>query len=191
MFFGEKEDKELDFDTFKGFLIQLRDAVLKIQFTMIAEDDGTVSARDYAMNLASYGNLRNMSDYLTRVEKLRNHPARITFEEYHAFNTVLESLSEINFALSSFVSMGEPFTKSQLRRAAFAAADVKLSDDILDVVFFLFDKDGDGKLDYHEFVGVLEGRQSFGFSKPRDSGFVRFASCLKHCWEDENYNTTP
>lgn len=190
MFFGPDGKKELGFDTFRSFLTELRDAVLQVQFEMIASGDGTVSARDYAMSLASYGNLRHMKDYLTRVEKLKDNAARISFEEYRSFNTVLESLTEINFALSSFISMGEPFTKSELRRAALAAADVNLSDDLLDVVFTLFDKDGDGKLDYHEFVGVLEGRQSFGFSKPRDSGFVRFTTCLKNCFENENYNCT-
>merc|ERR1712137_512332 len=189
-FFGEDGKDELDFERFEKFLTDLRTAVLQVQFRMIEGKDGTISARDYATNLASYGNLRHMSEYLSRAAKLRNNPARITFEEYQAFNTVLESLTEINFALSSFVSMGEPFTKEQLRRAALAVADVHLSDNLLDIVFFLFDKDGDGLLDYHEFVGVLEGRQSFGFSKPRDSGVVRFTTCLKQCWEEENYNYT-
>ena len=187
-FFGEDGQTELSYDQFHEFLTSLRAAVLLVQFNDLASPhDGKISARDFAMNLASYGDSRQMPHLLPRVEALESNLIRISFEEYRDFNMVLESLEEIQFALKAFGSMGKPFSRQQFHRAARAVANVELTEAVVDVVFFLFDDDGDGHLNDEEFLGVLEGRQTFGVSKPRDTGFIRFASCLTRCATEESY----
>ena len=84
-----------------------------------------------------------------------------------------------------FISLDKSFNQQQLKKAISVAAGVKLSDHQLDVIFHLFDKDGDGLLDYEEFIGTLRGNSSFGITKPRDLGFWRFTSCISSCWKSE------
>ena len=148
---------------------------------MISNNSDTISARNYAMNLASYGNIRNVPEYVKRIDQLATNPTKISFEEFYQFHLVLDKLPEIDFAINSFECMGEPFSKTQLQRTVKAVAGVSLPMEMLDIIFFLFDRDGDGKLDQDEFIGVLKGKNTFGFSQPRDSGFVRFSGCLKDC----------
>ena len=189
LFFGDDGEEEVKFATFEEFLLKLRFAVLQVQFNAIVDSkDDKISARDFAMNLISYANSRHMTRLLARVEKLADRPDRISFQEYSDFNKVLESLEEIQFALTAFGGRGKAFDKEQMRRAARAASDVNLSDSVLDIVFFLFDDNDDGNLDDQEFLAMLEGRQSFGVSKPRDSGFVRFTSCVTRCLQEESYS---
>uniref|UniRef100_A0A7S4MIC8 EF-hand domain-containing protein n=1 Tax=Vannella robusta TaxID=1487602 RepID=A0A7S4MIC8_9EUKA len=184
-FFGKDGKKGLKYETFNRFIKHLRDEVSTVQFKMISNGKETISAQEYALSLISYGSTRNNPANLTRVAQLQNSDIRISMDEYKSFLSVLEFLEEIDFVLRSFLTAGEPFSKQQLRRAAKAVARVDLTDDVLDVVFFVFDTSGDGKLDEHEFMDALQGRQQFGFSKPKDAGFVRFGKCMKFCWHEE------
>jgi len=185
VFFGKDGKKELFFNEFNSFIKELRDEVATVQFKMISSNGDTISARNYALSLISYGNIKKRSNCLLRIKELEESPVRITCEQYKAFLAVLESLDEIDFVLKLFVSAGEPFSPAQLKRAARAVTSVELSDELLDVVFFVFDTNGDGKLDYEEFVGTLQGHQQFGFSKPKDNSFIRFGKCMRYCWGEE------
>jgi hypothetical protein len=46
-----------------------------------------------------------------------------------------------------------------------------------DLLWHIFDKNGDGRLDTDEFFEVMKGKQTFGLSKPRD---VRIRVMLHH-----------
>lgn len=152
---------------------------------MISNGKDWITAQEYALSVISYGSTRNNPVNLTRVGQLHSSKVKVSTEEYKSFLHVLESLDELDFVLKSFVCAGEPFSPDQLRKAAKAVANVDLSDNILEIIFFVFDTNGDGKLDHREFIGTLQERQSFGFSKPKDSGFVRFGKCMQYCWSEE------
>jgi len=185
IFFGDDGQKELSYETFVQFIDDLRNAVSAVQFSMISRGSDTISAEDFALSLLSFGEMKRRPEELTRVAQLQYTSIQISCQEYKDFMKVLESLDDIEFVLRSFVSAGQPFSEDQLRRAARAVAHVQLSDDLLAIIFFLFDVDGDGKLDYNEFVGTLKGRQHFGFSKPKDNPLTRTGQCLKYCWYEE------
>ena len=55
----------------------------------------------------------------------------------------------------------------------------QFSEDLLAVVFKLFDADGDGRLTTAEFIDVLENSQGMGVQSERDIGIMRK---LKKCW---------
>lgn len=192
VFFGKDGKKKLGHEEFATFLHRLRQAVLHMQFDILTRSPdhavNTIAATDFASSLISYANLRSGPGYLDRLEKLKANKYKISFKEYQDFNSVLDHLDEIDFAINSFLTTGDPFKPHHLKRAAKAVANVSLTDEIIDIVFFLFDKDGDGRLDYEEFVGVMQGRKDLGLTKPRDLGLARFVSCFKDCWSSEMSN---
>ena len=63
-------------------------------------------------------------------------------------------------------------------------AHVELSDHLTDVVFTLFDNDGDGKLSNKEFVSVMKQRAMRGLEKPKDMGISRIFASLWKCSGD-------
>ena len=52
--------------------------------------------------------------------------------------------------------------------SAKVCADVDLSDHVVDVIFAIFDEDGDGGLSNKEFVDVMKNKLKRGLEKPRD-----------------------
>ncbi len=72
----------------------------------------------------------------------------------------------------------------QLKRAIFCVTGIQSKDEHLAVILTVFDDDGNGKLSRTEFGDVLRKAASCGFTKPRDLGFVRLASCCASCISD-------
>ena len=186
MFFGAKGDQELTFQAFSEFVSAFRDEIGNVQFRMLSEGQETLSAKRFALSLLSFGEKSRCSSEISRIEQhLEQSPVRVSKQEFKDFLRVISHLDEIDFVLRSFVSAGEPFSQEQLKTVAQAVAKVQLTDDVLAIVFFVFDTNGDGRLDYSEFVGTLKGRQQFGFSKPKDNPIVRLGKCVLFCWDGE------
>lgn len=55
----------------------------------------------------------------------------------------------------------------------------------LDVIFHVFDVDGDGKLNQEEVLSVLQQRADRGLSHPRDTGIARLGECVVGCFKKE------
>jgi len=56
---------------------------------------------------------------------------------------VLKSINEIDTALTFYHVAGAAIDKSTFRHVAKTVADVKLSDHLIDVVFAIFDENGE------------------------------------------------
>ena len=57
---------------------------------------------------------------------------------------------------------------------------VPMTDNVVDVVFYIFDTNRDGSLSTEEFLGVLERREK-GMSECLDSGIISFLTCWWNC----------
>ena len=60
-------------------------------------------------------------------------------------------------------------------------ANVELSDHVVDVIFAIFDEDGDGALSNKEFVAVMKNKLKRGLEKPKDTGLFNFLSAVTKC----------
>ena len=76
---------------------------------------------------------------------------------------------------------GAPIERKTMQHVAQSVANVRLSDHVVDVVFVLFDENGDGKLSNREFVSVMKQRAMRGLEKPKDTGVGRIFSALAKC----------
>ena len=58
----------------------------------------------------------------------------------------------------------------------------------LAVIFFLFDKNGDGLIDFDEFCTVMRSRKQRGMDTARDIGLVSFLQrglkCSRQVWDE-------
>lgn len=66
-------------------------------------------------------------------------------------------------------------SRAEFKRAVLIGTGESLDDPTVDIVFTLFDKNKDGRLDTSEFYEILRSRQTRGLHSARDTGIVNFA----------------
>ncbi|KAF7247239.1 Calcium uptake protein 1, mitochondrial [Varanus komodoensis] len=71
-----------------------------------------------------------------------------------------------------------------MQQVAKTVAKVELSDHVCDVVFALFDCDGNGELSNKEFVAIMKQRLMRGLEKPKDMGFTRLMRAMWKCAQE-------
>jgi len=69
-----------------------------------------------------------------------------------------------------------------MQRVIKAVTGIDLNPVHLDMLFYIFDENGDGKLEHREIIGFLKKKQSHGLSRHRDIGVARFFRCLNKCY---------
>lgn len=76
----------------------------------------------------------------------------MTFKEYYDFAQVLKSINEIDTALTFYHVAGAAIDKHTFKHVAKTVAKVELTDHLVDVVFAIFDENGE----HYQCKGSLE-----------------------------------
>lgn len=97
---------------------------------------------------------------------------------------VLYSINDIDTALTFYNIAGAPIERPTFKHVAHTVAGVDLSDHVIDVVFVLFDENGDGKLSNKEFISVMKQRVMRGLEKPKNTGVGKIFSAVAKCASD-------
>lgn len=187
IFFGEDGNQPLTYEQFVDFLKNLKSGVLHLEFERYADETGGLSARNFAMAVVSYAHPAEVGNYLERVNSLakdKRFEGSISYQEFENFNKALNFLEDIALSIRLYSTAGS-VDKALFKRAAHVIAGVELSALQLDVIFHIFDRDGDGKLDQDEVLSVMKQRAERGLSHPRDTGFARVGECVVGCFKKE------
>ena len=185
-FFGKDSNKKLTLDDFVVFMDGLKKDVFRMEFNKYDPVDGIISEQDFAHLLLLHATLSHQvkSKFIRRVKKayknVEDSPG-ITFDQFMTFNHFLDHLDDVEILVSVYFAAGMKFNKSSLRQVAHVVADVELDPHIVDVVFTIFDDNGDELLSNREFISVLKERAHRGLEKPSDTGFVRLITALGAC----------
>uniref|UniRef100_A0A8C5QAB0 Calcium uptake protein 1, mitochondrial n=1 Tax=Leptobrachium leishanense TaxID=445787 RepID=A0A8C5QAB0_9ANUR len=108
----------------------------------------------------------------------------LTFEEVENFFTFLKNINDVDTALSFYHMAGASLDKVTMQQVARTVAKVELSDHVCDVVFALFDCDGNGELSNKEFIAIMKQRLMRGLEKPKDMGFTRLMRAMWKCAQE-------
>ncbi|XP_057387142.1 calcium uptake protein 1, mitochondrial isoform X3 [Balaenoptera acutorostrata] len=115
--------------------------------------DGRITERQFGGMLLAYSGVQ--SKKLTAMQKqLKKHFKEgkgLTFPEVENFFTFLKNINDVDTALSFYHMAGASLDKVTMQQVARTVAKVELSDHVCDVVFALFDCDGEwGRLESAE-----------------------------------------
>ncbi|KAA8521608.1 hypothetical protein F0562_012281 [Nyssa sinensis] len=189
-FFGKDGKTCLQHEKFVQFLRSLHDEMLRLEF---AHYDyklrGTISAKDFALSMVASADLRHINKLLDRVDELNDNShlsnVRITLEEFKNFGELRRRLQSFSLALFSYGKVNGLLTRNDFRRAANQVCGVSLTEDVIEIIFHVFDANRDGNLSLDEFVRVLHKRER-DIGQPTEAGVMDF---LSSCWNcTSNYS---
>jgi len=193
-FFGEDKNGTLTVERFLEFQRRLQEDILALEFKRKdSQERGKISERDFADLLIAYAGFSNKkkTKMLRRVRKTyevqeeeEEESPGISLKDYLNFYQVLYCINDIDTALTFHTIAGAPIERSTMTHVARTVAHVDLTEHLVDVVFTLFDDNGDGKLSNKEFVSVMKQRAKRGLEKPKEIGISRVFSSVFKCAAD-------
>lgn len=126
----------------------------------------------------------HIDKFLDRVDELSNEPhlrdIRITFEEFKNLAELRKQLQPFSLAIFSYGKVNGLLTKKDLQRAANQVCGISLTDNLVDMVFYMFDTNSDGQLSSDEFLRVLHRRET-PVSRPNEAETTGLFSCWLDC----------
>lgn len=163
-FFGEDGNQRLQLEKFVQFLRDLHHEMVWLEFSHYDfRSSGTIPAKDFVLSMVASGDIRYMHKLLDRVDDLDNEPhlkdIRITFEEFRNFAKLRQKLHPFSLALFSYGEVNGFLTRKDFQRAAHHVCGISLSDNVIELVFHLFDANQDGNLCSDEFLRVMHRRE--------------------------------
>ncbi|MFS7996814.1 putative calcium uptake protein/3 [Helianthus anomalus] len=163
-FFGEDGNQRLQHDKFVQFLRDLHDEMIGLEFSHYDfNSSGSIPAKDFMLSMVASGDIRHMNKLLDRVDELDKEPhlkdIRVTFEEFKNFAELRKKLQPFSLALFSYGQVNGFLTRNDFQRAASHVCGVSLSDNVIELIFHLFDANQDGHLCSDEFLRVMHRRE--------------------------------
>ncbi|XP_044515024.1 calcium uptake protein 1, mitochondrial isoform X1 [Gracilinanus agilis] len=185
-FFGPDLKGKLTIKHFLEFQHKLQHDVLKLEFERQDPVNGRITERQFGGMLLAYSGVqtKKMKMMLKQLKKHFKEGQGLTFEEVENFFTFLKNINDVDTALSFYHMAGASLDKVTMQQVAKTVAKVELSDHVCDVVFALFDCDGNGELSNKEFVSIMKQRLMRGLEKPKDMGFTRLMRAMWKCAQD-------
>nr|TKS11563.1 calcium uptake protein 1-like, mitochondrial-like [Populus alba] len=146
--------------------------------------------KDFALSLVASADIRHISKLLDRVDEVSNEPQirdiRITFEEFKNFAELRRQLQYLSLAIFGYGKVNGVLTKKDIQRASSQVRRISITNDLVDIIFHVFDANRDGNSSSDEFVRVLQGRETAS-RVPREPGLKGLMSCCANC--AKNYSS--
>lgn len=190
-FFGENLDGKLTIERFLEFQQHLQVEILTLEFNRkpILEDTGEegnhrIWEKDFADLLLTYADYspKKRSAVLKRVKKRYHDRSQgIALNDYIQIFALLIHIDDVDKALYFYNLAGASIDPKTLQHVAKVCANVDLSEHVVDVIFTIFDEDGDGALSNKEFVAVMKNKLKRGLEKPKDTGVANLLSAMAKC----------
>ncbi|XP_010526229.1 PREDICTED: calcium uptake protein 1, mitochondrial-like [Tarenaya hassleriana] len=179
-FFGKDGNQKLKHDKFVQFMRDLTDEMLRLEFAHYDyKGRGTISAKDFALSMVAAADASHLSKLLDRVDELHVHPhlrdIRISLEDFKQFAELRRKLGPFSLALFACGQANGLLTMKDFKRAASHVCDISLSDNVIEIAFYVFDSNRDGNLSVDEFLRVLHQRER-DISQPVTRGLFQFMS---------------
>ncbi|CAL9028173.1 unnamed protein product [Prunus brigantina] len=181
-FFGKDGKRSLKHETFVKFFRDLHNEILRLEFSHYDyKEQGTISAKDFALSLVASADISDTNKLLDRVDELDNDPRlkdiKITYKEFKDFAELRKNLQSFSLAIFSYGEVNGVLTKKDLQRAASQVCGISVPNNVIDIIFHVFDANGDGDLSANEFVRVLQRRGG----EVSQTGFRGLLSCWLNC----------
>lgn len=185
--FGKNEEKELTLKEFQDILYNLRESILIMEYKRYCGSiKNTLSPKNFAMSLVSYAHHSEVSYYVARVERMpkkifNQKNIKITWNDFINFNKCLFSINDIMKALKYYEKGNENITQKAFHHTVKCITNIDLNKDLINIMFWVLDRDGDNTLNQKEIQTLLSER--FQYGQAQDRLFLGgLLKCFKSCF---------
>lgn len=175
---------------FIKFQVKLQEDILRLEFNKFKPNEkGSISEGSFARLLLTYSGLdvKKRKLIVKRVRKEYEDGEGISFKDMQSFFLFLKHIQDIDIAFDFYHAVGADIDKDSMKQVARTVAEQELSDHLIDVVFTVFDEDGNGTLSNKEFVSLMKRRLSRGLERPKDTGLWRLLNAMWKCARETSW----
>jgi Ca2+-binding EF-hand superfamily protein len=166
--FGPKGDQKVSFKEFLSFIEGFKDQLLLHEFLLHdveGQNQISVEAFNELITQSVHFNSINVPQFKKQLNLLKTSgffkpSGRVDFDTFKAFHKMSEHIDDLKLAMQLYTASGKDIRKDDFTRILGRVAGLKVPNRVVDLIFALFDKDGNGNLSYREFVSTLEQRQA-------------------------------
>jgi len=110
-----------------------------------------------------FNTISGVSEFKQKLNLLKTNgffspTGRINFDTFRAFHILQDNSTDIAKLIKMYSESGNKIEKKDFSRAVRIIAHIQLEQDVVDLVYALFEKDG--SLDYKEFIETLNVEQN-------------------------------
>jgi len=166
-FFQNTDSTQITYSIFETFAIDFQNAVLGLEYALLAdkspETEG-VSRLDFARLILDQTSLKEKVKE-ERLARLAEPEAAITEKDFRTFFVLMHNVHDLKAIMKYYALAGQPIGISEMRRATVLATldEPDPTEDVIQILFKIFDADGDDKLDYTEFISLLRDQIKFKY----------------------------
>eukprot|EP00758_Cryptobia_borreli_P002537 Tbor_TRINITY_DN3105_c0_g1::TRINITY_DN3105_c0_g1_i1::g.14770::m.14770 len=190
--FGSNADQLCSFEKFENELNELKTKVMKVEFNQYDPDNtGVISPGNFGKLMANNSLGIHLPFYIVdNIRKMNNvgdtssssETVGIPFSAWKSFSTVIEKSEALCEAVHIYTCSGAVLRKADFNRAVTAVGLPMMSEQEVHLIFSLFDRNGDGNLEYDEFFSIVKNKSSYNIrsqinKREKSHLYPRFVKC--------------
>ncbi|KAI6661949.1 Calcium uptake protein 3, mitochondrial-like isoform X2 [Oopsacas minuta] len=177
--FGTDGKGTLSFDEFSTFIDAFQKEVLLYEFNVYAKGNKTISGEDFAKLIMRYSCL-SMKEIKSRLYRnySKNAIPEFDLHQYERFCDLLLNIEDLSTVVSIYTVDGKGVNKREFNHAVEICCGDKFDNNLLEILFSIFDIKKDGFLDYQEFLDVLRRWQKRGTFVGKNN-WELFTTCFR------------
>lgn len=204
-FFGESRDKELTSDEFLKFQEDIQFDILKMEFDKLGPDENNmISQKAFAQMIVLHANFtdekqRKIKKKIKKLNKkqkvkvlneetgeeethvIQPEVRGVTFKEVYDFFEFMKNIHDVDTAFAFYAMSGKEIDADTMKSVARTVCGIELSEDIINLIFAIFDDDDSKTLSRREFVDVMKARLQRGLDRQRGIEFTAKLWALGSC----------
>lgn len=184
--FGPSGQERCTYSAFRSVVDQIQTEVWKAEFLQLdKERNGSITVDQFGQLIASQMLGSHLPFYLVgNLRRLREvsgtEAETVPMSFWISFHKIMQHADEIGEAIELYTASGAPLLRKDFRHAIAAKGLPALTDSEVNLVYCLFDRDGDGALEYDEFLSIMREKMTF-HNRQRTREKVNFFERLEYC----------
>ena len=182
--FGPKLQGLVSAADLKVFVDQLRDGIWTAEFAQYdPKGVGTITAEDFGRLFArQLVGLHLPIHMVQNLRRMRDMDCKVPLNVWLEFQRVMVRSDELSEAVRMFISSGQELKRRDFINASKAAGIEQMPTQVVDLLYAVFDKNGDETLEFDEFFSIAQERLRFNVKEvPREKAHLvtRLAKCTR------------
>lgn len=166
--FGPDGKGRVTFKEFNNFIESFKDQLLMhefLQHDVEGKNEISIESFNELITSSIHFNSINIPEFKKQLNLLKTRgffkpTGRVDFETFKTFHLMSERIDDLKVAMQLYTASGKTLKKKDFTNILNRVANIEVAPKTVDLVFALFDKDGDGNLGFDEFVDVMEQRSA-------------------------------